>query len=115
MALEEPPSVKTPAVSHTHVETPVGSKRQGFSYVVLVCKFILPRSLGENPIFPNKPINSDTSPDFSSSVHNGPSTLQLSQPRTYRRLSARSHEISFLATLPSPVAAVSVVVRAVQS
>ena len=31
-------------------------------------KFNLPRSLGEKPIFPNKPTNSDTSPDLSWSL-----------------------------------------------
>jgi hypothetical protein len=37
-------------------------------YTLLVGKFMLPRSFGENPIFPSKPINCDTSPDLSSST-----------------------------------------------
>lgn len=45
-----------------------GPNGSGFAYVLLVAKFILPRSFGENPIFPSKPINSDTSPDLSSST-----------------------------------------------
>ena len=33
-----------------------------------VGKFILPRSLGENPMFPSKPITSETSPELSSPI-----------------------------------------------
>jgi hypothetical protein len=62
MVLEEPPGVTQLAILHPHVH-PCRLYRQGFAYALLVGKFILPRSFGENPILPSSAINNETSAD----------------------------------------------------
>jgi hypothetical protein len=42
--------------------------RQGFAYVLLVGKFSLPRSFGEKPTLPDRPISNDVSADLSMSA-----------------------------------------------
>jgi hypothetical protein len=60
MAFGVPPGVTPLAVLHPHALTPAGCTGRG-AHVVLAGKFIFPRSLDENPIFPSKPINNEES------------------------------------------------------